>query len=149
MYCKYCGEKIDDDSLFCKKCGQPQNNPQLIDDLYINKIKIKINRPWKYSGSSSPMKIYIDEKYVGVLKNNSTFETEVLAAECHKMYAVANGMGAIMTYPIGNGMNIGYASSSSTLNSNVVEIGPNEKEVEYKAYFKSGVIILEKVNNNK
>jgi hypothetical protein len=26
IFCKYCGEKIDDDSVFCKYCGKSQNN---------------------------------------------------------------------------------------------------------------------------
>ncbi len=26
MYCRYCGNEINDDALFCSKCGQPTGN---------------------------------------------------------------------------------------------------------------------------
>lgn len=30
MFCKACGKKIDDDSKFCKECGQPQQGASAI-----------------------------------------------------------------------------------------------------------------------
>ncbi len=34
MYCKYCGKKVDDDSIYCMYCGKQIDIPSKISDEY-------------------------------------------------------------------------------------------------------------------
>jgi hypothetical protein len=43
MYCKYCGQKIEDDSVFCVKCGQKVQHDMSKDNLAENRpIRVQI-----------------------------------------------------------------------------------------------------------
>ena len=41
MYCRYCGEQIEDDSIFCRYCGKKVNGYQSVNHQFLNLFKGK------------------------------------------------------------------------------------------------------------
>ena len=72
MYCLKCAVKIDLDAKFCPSCGAPT---PLSDDSKVGKINVI--RENKVFGFAISFSVYIDDSFIGELKNGTTLSTNI------------------------------------------------------------------------
>lgn len=94
MFCKYCGQQIDDDAAFCSKCGKavaaeaapaaaPKKNAQR---------KLHLQRKKQFYGCGVTLSILIDGKEAAKLSNGGE-ATVNISTESHSLNIHQNNLG--------------------------------------------------------
>lgn len=84
MFCKNCGNKIEDNSRFCDKCGQKVGESK---NVHQNG-KMIVRRSAAVGDMARAYKIILDEQEIGKIKMNEQKEFEVSAGKHTVMFKI-------------------------------------------------------------
>lgn len=110
MFCKYCGNQMDDDSVFCNKCGkkvaaQPAAVPAKPKETANTTRKLYIQRKKGFYGCAIDLAVWIDDvEQVRLPTGGET--TLTLSSEPHTLFIMQNnfpGKYKSKTYVINGG----------------------------------------------
>jgi hypothetical protein len=76
MFCANCGKEIPNISNFCKHCGNKVRKVE--NEIQTPKtVKVIFHRTKRFLACAVPLDVHVDNKLVGSLNNNGTFEMDI------------------------------------------------------------------------
>jgi hypothetical protein len=102
-FCISCGAELPHAARFCPQCGQSQSPDDRTDSVTTGSIHLK--RGWAFKTGGVSWEVYMDDQFVGNVKNGSTFVFTASPGE-HKVYVLCNERSNLLAFRIDAGQQI-------------------------------------------
>ena len=120
MFCKYCGNQMDEDAVFCSKCGKNVGNQPALSQTttqFVTQRKLVVQRKKQIYGCAVQLAIMIDEVERGRIGNGGKI-TLPISSEAHALSIKQDNFGGkyqSKTYVIPQGAGDVYAYLEPTI----------------------------------